>query len=343
MLHVLLGATCNNNCVFCMEADRSARRRHIQGQSRADIHRMMADYPARDEILFTSGEPTLNPDLPDHIRQARAMGYQTIGLITNARRLAYPSYAADLVAAGLNKVTVSIHGHQARLHDGLTRTRGAFEQTLAGLRNLAALRPARRLDLHTSTVVVRRNMPHLGAIHDLLSGLGVDRMVFNIMMAKGRGVEKIDLLMARYSDVAAEFRSLADGLNPEERRAVSLADIPACTVTGLALELVGDQEPFDQFEPSGSSGIGGLGTDALAQGAAGEAGCTLVDRSTGQPDLEGDADYYLTSRELKDRLLRIKRPECDACRHAARCPGVWEAYVEHFGWSEFEPVTGQEP
>jgi cyclic pyranopterin phosphate synthase len=341
MLHVLLGADCNNNCVFCMEADRRARRRRIAAQSPGDVQRMLDDYSQRDEVLFTSGEPTLNPRLPEHIAAARQRGYRTIGLISNARRLAYAGYAARLLDAGLNKVTVSIHGHQARLHDGLTRSRGAFAQSLAGLDNLVALRRAgRRLDLHTSTVVVRRNLPHIAAIHALLAGRGVDRMVFNAMMAKGRGAEKIGLLMARYRDVAAAFAALAQRLDAEQRRAVCLADIPACTAAGLAFALVGEQEPFDQFETTGSSGISGVDTSALAAGRAGAAGSELARRAAGRPALRADADYYLTSRQLKDRLHRIKRPACRDCRHDARCPGVWQAYVEHFGWDEFEPLRG---
>jgi hypothetical protein len=93
------------------------------------------------------------------------------------------------------------------------------------------------------------------------------------------------------------------------RRALTLARQLGQATVARGVE----QEPFDPFETTGSSGISGM---------------------------DPAADYYLTSRQLKDRLHRIKRPACRDCRHDARCPGLWQAYVEHFGWDEFEPLRG---
>ncbi|MBM4372391.1 MAG: radical SAM protein, partial [Deltaproteobacteria bacterium] len=142
MLHVLTGADCNNSCIFCMEADRAARRRAVLAQTPADLRAAIRGYPARDHVLFTSGEPTLNDALPDLVGEAAAAGFHTVALITNGRRLAYTAYTELLLRRGLNRVTVSIHGPDAVVHDGLTGVRGSFDQTLRGLRNLAAARPA---------------------------------------------------------------------------------------------------------------------------------------------------------------------------------------------------------
>ena len=60
--------------------------------------------------------------------------------MTNARALSIQRYAAGLVKAGINRFYVSIHGHTAKLHESLVRTPEAFEQTVAGIRNVAALK-----------------------------------------------------------------------------------------------------------------------------------------------------------------------------------------------------------
>ncbi|MBM4373094.1 MAG: hypothetical protein FJ098_15675, partial [Deltaproteobacteria bacterium] len=242
----------------------------------------------------------------------------------------------------LNRVTVSIHGPDAVVHDGLTGVRGSFDQTLRGLRNLAAARPARRLELHTSSVVVRRNLPHLAALRHLLEELAVDRMCFNVMMAKGRGLERLETLMPRYRDVAGTFRALVAPLSVEARRRVSLADIPRCCVRGIPVEVVGEQERFQQFERTDSLGVSGIAHEDLGARAAGDgpdrdAARRLLERSAAA-DLAGDGRYYLTTRELKDGLLRTRRDLCSECRYDAVCPGVWTAYTEAWGWDEFEPV-----
>ncbi len=361
MLHVLTGPGCNNNCVFCMESDRAGRARHVRGQTAADIRAALDAYPQRDEVLFTSGEPTLNPELPQYVAWARAAGYRTIGLISNGRRLAYGRYAAELVRLGLNKVTLSIHAHEPRLHDALVRSPGAFAQAVRGLERLVELKRTTRLDLHTSTVVVKGNLPYVQAIHDFLVGHGVERLCFNVLMAKGRGAERFRFLMPRYSAIAARFQALAAALTPAARRRVTLADIPRCTVRGLALEVVGDQERFDQFERQGSLGLAGVvhedlqalsaampaDADPTPRGAPGRAGPAagaapaaaerLLVRSAGA-DLEADGRYYLTTRELKDDLLRLYLPTCAACAARPRCAGIWRVYAENYGTAEFVPL-----
>jgi len=110
----------------------------VRAQSRDDIRAMIATYPEHDEILFTSGEPTLNPDLAGVRGLAKEKGFRRDRLITNGRRLAYPSFLASLLEAGVNRITVSIHGHNAALHDSLTRTPGSFEHTHAALQSWRA-------------------------------------------------------------------------------------------------------------------------------------------------------------------------------------------------------------
>ncbi len=338
MLHVLAGAHCNNHCVFCMESDREGRRRHVSSQTPGDIRRFIEAHPGRGEVLFTSGEPTLNPDLDRYVEWARAAGYRTIAVITNGRRLSQPKYAAALLARGVNKLTLSVHAAEPELHDELTRSRGAFRQTLRGLENLAALRRrGARFDLHTSTVVVRANLPRLREIHRLLRRFDVDRMCFNVMMVKGFGRERFGELMPRYSDVVAEVAGLVRGLPREELVRIALADVPPCVTVELPEEVRAAQERFVQFEKSGSVGISDTDLERVAGSGADVPLARLV-RRAGAAELSGDDAYYVTDRDSKDDILRIKRELCEDCAMSSACPGVWRGYVEAFGWSELVPV-----
>ncbi len=348
MLHVLVGATCNNNCIFCMESDRGRRRTHILSQSADDIRRMIESYPEKTEILFTSGEPTLAPRLPDYITSAHTAGYRTIALISNGRRLSYPEYTRHLIECGLNKITVSIHGHRPEIHDSLTRTGGSFLQTVRGLENLAREKRRRPLDLHSSTVVVGRNLPYLVDIYEFLRDKSVDRMVFNVLMLKGRGLDHIGTLMPTYRQIASKLHELAQRISAADRQRVTVADIPRCTALGLPFDIVGDQERFSQFEPSQSLGVEGLSMEDLrrmqAEGSNKMLQASLLDVvSEGEGCLEEDSEYYLTTRELKDGLMRTKRPLCSTCIHEPGCPGVWEGYTARYGWDEFISVQADGP
>ena len=255
MLHVLIGAGCNNNCLFCMEADRRRRAARWSGQSPADVRAMIASYEGRDEILFTSGEPTLDPDLLAYVSFAKERGYRTIGLITNGRRLAYADYVKRLVDSGITRVTVSIHGHQPNLHDGLTRCPGSFGQTLAGLDQLVRVQRSHGIQIHTSTVITQRTLPYLRDIFRLLTARGVDLVVYNVMMAKGRGAVHAARLMPRYGEVVRRVGALCARVDRAHLRRLRVEDLPPCFGRLLPAIVRGDPEEYEQFEESGSTGL----------------------------------------------------------------------------------------
>ncbi len=68
-------------------------------------------------------------------------------------RLSDRVHLEDLRDAGLTSCFVSIHGPEASVHDWLTRSPGAFDQTCAGLANLDGL----GIPFVTNTVICRQN------------------------------------------------------------------------------------------------------------------------------------------------------------------------------------------
>ena len=62
-------------------------------------------------MIFTGGEPTLHPALPELIAFADRQGH-IVGLNTNGRRLAERAYGRELVRAGLNHVQIPLASHQ---------------------------------------------------------------------------------------------------------------------------------------------------------------------------------------------------------------------------------------
>jgi cyclic pyranopterin phosphate synthase len=299
--HVLAGDACNNRCLFCMEGD-TAR---LHGVTPERVRQLLHAHASEGEVMFTSGEPTLNPRLPDYVGWARACGYGRIGLTTNARRLGYEPYARRLLDAGLNHVVVSIHGDDARTHDAQTRAPGSFVQTLAGLEVLARLRPGRALTVHTSTVVGRRNVARLSDLYWLLRSFAVDQCVFNVMQPLGRAQPLARSLVAPYSEVVPAFGRLAREVGGG-RPPVFLVDVPACTTEGLPAQARGWVEcaVFTEFGREGAR-----------------------ERQT---------------RVDKEQTNRVKRAECARCVHDAACLGVWRSYVEVHGWDELVPVAARE-
>ncbi len=332
MLHLLTGAKCNNNCLFCMEQDRQARAAHVGGQRLEDLRAMLAHHEDREEVLFTSGEPTLNPDLLKLVQWASEEGYRTIGLITNGRLLAYPGVARRLVARGINRVTVSIHGHTARLHDSLTRTPGSHAQSRAALSNLLRLRAAGgqrgRLEVRTATVITRRNLPHMGAVLASLSRGAPDKHVLNMVMPVGRAARRFRTIVPRYTEVARALASLAE-TSPAWLPRAALVDMPVCVGRSLPPSLWGEPEAFTQYEAVGSSGL----QEHCPGADAGEDGATVAGE---------ERDYYPTGRARKDLVLREQEGPCRECAARPVCAGVYRRYVEARGHGELTPISADE-
>jgi MoaA/NifB/PqqE/SkfB family radical SAM enzyme len=314
-LHVSIGAVCNNNCVFCMEEDRDARYENNSAMTRERVRWMLEQHRGAEEVCFTSGEPTTRPELPDFVAWAKALGYPRISTMTNGRRLSHLPYAASLAKAGMNRFYVSIHGHEKKLHEGLTRTPDSFEQTVEGIRSVAKLKRF-GVELHTSTVVTKRNLPSMLDIYRFLRALGVDQVVFNVMQANGRAETNFEHIFPRYSEIASTFRRFLEEVG-EDRPMAFLVDIPLCTTEGIADFNRGYVERYVHYDTERYATVGSAtrsGTEEQRRG------------------------LVMVSRDDLDEARRVKRPACATCKYDRACEGVWSVYAANYGWDEMSPV-----
>jgi cyclic pyranopterin phosphate synthase len=317
-LHISIGAVCNNNCIFCMEEDREGRYVNNSAMTPERVKWMLEKHRGAEEVCFTSGEPTTRPELPDFVKWAKALGYSRISIMTNGRRSGHFPYAVALAKAGMNRFYISIHGHTKKLHEGLTRTPESFEQTVAGLDSIAKLKRY-GVELHTSTVITDRNVPHMTEIYKFLREHGVDQVVFNVMQANGRANTYFDQIFPKYTVIAGEFRKFLSEMASagEKRPQAFLVDIPLCTTEGVPDFNRGYVEKYSHYE--------------IAERAS-----LLVDRPA-ESSPEGRGLVVLTRSDLDD-AERSKRPECASCAYGAQCEGVWNNYTKRYGWDEMIPV-----
>ena len=329
-LHVCLGTECNNNCLFCMEEERGKRRTKLGKVDTEAVLAMLASEPDRAEVMFTAGEPTLRPDLPDLLRRTRALGYGNIGLISNGRRLAYKAYLIQLLDAGLQHLIVSVHGPDAAIHDGLTRTPGSFTQVAMALANIRATRnEGRRYRFSTSTVLNRRNLAVLPDLVRFLGGFEPDEIVFNAIQPQGRGERYFQQLVPRYSEMVEAVRQ---ALEPAESLGmrIRLLDIPPCVTRSLPESVVGFVEAHRHFEPDSSGAIESV---PLWRREAPELRSENSGESTG---------FAMVTKEVVDEFLRGFGPSCDRCAVRRNCEGIWKSYSEAFGFEEFVPFETSE-
>ena len=112
-LRISVTDRCNLRCTYCMPAEVFGpdyaflpRAELLSFEEMERLARVFVGLGVQ-KLRITGGEPTLRRDLPDLLaRLSRIDGVQDIAMTTNG--LLLPRYAADLKAAGLRRVTVSL-------------------------------------------------------------------------------------------------------------------------------------------------------------------------------------------------------------------------------------------
>lgn len=172
---------CNNDCAHCYNARARSYPELDTRQWKLLLDKLWK--LGVPHIVFTGGEATLRNDLPELIAHAESNG-QITGLNTNARRLSNEKYVQELVEAGLDHLQITVESCDEGIHDGMMRTKGAFRQTLHGLRNALAS----PLYVMTNTTMLRTNVHKIPETLDLLADLGVPTVGLNALIYSGHGL-----------------------------------------------------------------------------------------------------------------------------------------------------------
>ena len=172
---------CNNDCAHCY----NARERNFPELSTDQWKNILDELLAVGipHIVFTGGEATLRNDLPELIAHAENNG-QITGLNTNARRLADERYMQKLVEAGLDHVQITVESCDEQIHDEMMRAKGAFRQTIQGLKNVLAS----PLYVMTNTTMLRTNVHRIPDTLDFLADIGVPTIGLNALIYSGQGL-----------------------------------------------------------------------------------------------------------------------------------------------------------
>ncbi len=176
---VRLTKRCNNGCLFCLDSD-SHDGSAIPPETVEDRIREGRDQGGQ-RLILSGGEPTIHPLFIDFLRLGRKLGYTWLQTVTNGRMFAYRKFANGALAAGLNEATFSMHGHTPELHDYLVGVKGAYEQAMAGMRNLLG-----RCVVNVDVVLSAVNIPHLREILEFYIDLGIHEFDLLHMIPFGR-------------------------------------------------------------------------------------------------------------------------------------------------------------
>jgi len=181
-----------------------------------------------DAVNIHGGEPTSFKNFLDILKVIKSLGYPSVILQTNGRRMCQPEFVRRLKELNVSLAVISLHGSTSLVHDWLTKAKGSFSEAIEGIRNAIDLGIAVR----TNTVICRQNITQLVQIIDLLNELGVKFVNISNIHPVGTAFKNFDTVVPNVKETTywvtrAAQRALETNLT------LTLEGFPYCVVPGF--------------------------------------------------------------------------------------------------------------
>jgi len=303
---IITGFSCNCRCKFCMNMDERKFNKTTQQIAREMI---LARKHGKTHLSLFGGENSIRPDFIHLVKIAKMVGFKEIATDTNGRMFAYKDFAKKIFDAGLTDIYFSIHGHNAKIHDGLTGIPGAFEQLRQGIENVRSL-GFKNFGSHTT--IVKQNFRFLPKIADFIIRCGIRSAEFLYVIPALGGAKKFFYeLVPKISEAAPYIKTCLDEGIKRNIKEWNISHVPLCL-------FIGYEDQINQPD--------------------------TIRTKTGL--IKAETTYFTDSRAARyDKTPHVSVTErahtskCLSCRLKKICLGPWKEYTRMYGDDELVPIS----
>ena len=175
---------CNNACAHCYNEPGRMKTLMPLEQWKKVLDKL--EDIAVPHVVFTGGEPTLVPFLPELVKYADDLGIVT-GLNTNGRLLRDDGLTEKLAEGSLDHIQITLESVHASVHDAMVCSPGAWEETVAGIKN--ALKHGIYVNTNTTLLKNNTSVQEVETLVNFLNDLGVKTVGLNVLIYSGKGKE----------------------------------------------------------------------------------------------------------------------------------------------------------
>ncbi len=323
-VEINLGKTCNGACLFCLDGEPSERDRAFMpwDELQSELRRWRQNGHA--SVGFLGGEPTVYPHIVPAVAHAAELGYDRIAVATNGLVLHDLERCESLVAAGLTRVTLSMHGHTAALEDRLTGLSGAFDKKCQAIGHLRAHRDRGKLrdGLSVNAVLNEHNYRHLPRLlRFFFDELQLVDFRVNFIRPEGRAARDQGLT-PRFTDVVPQLMKAVVLNEHHFMKVFTFAGMPLCVLPDELLSAT------HLLRKSLGDVYRDLATDCSIRSEGYDDGVSKVEG--------GRARFNWQDRKRRD--LKHQAEVCGRCEARAICEGVWRDYLELHGAGELSAL-----
>lgn len=179
-----LTRSCALACQHCRAE--AQPKRHPMELDTAECFRVLRELTRFDTppiVVLSGGDPFMRRDLFDIVARGVELGL-TVSVSPSATALATEARLRRLVDLGVSRVSFSLDGPNAEVHDAFRGFAGTFDRTLAMFERAREV----GLEFQVNTTITRQTWPHLPEMVDLVAKHGAVLWDLFLLVPVGRGL-----------------------------------------------------------------------------------------------------------------------------------------------------------
>lgn len=292
---------CFDNCLFCSLGDQI---RKFKGEfvSCNDIQKKLIQFSRRrfNHVTFTGGEPTLHPDFIEILQFAKQLDYKIfVGSIGGL--FASKEFCRNTLPY-IDEICLSLHGHNAKLHNFHTRNKISFKILRKSLENIEEI-PEGLYGL-VNIVVTKYNFDFLEKIIDFVGYYSkIKQILISNLAPEGDGLHNFKELAMPITKMKEKIEKIVN-LTQKQAKIVRFFGLPLCALKN-----------YENFS-----------NDIWWSPRAG------IDKWN-----RNGKTYLKTTLYYRPTRSRIKTKKCYNCLKQDVCGGIFKKYREIFGDTELDP------
>lgn len=178
-LNVSINYFCNQKCFFCVDNNKS-----FLNFLKNDIDKKVFDAISNwiglyENIVFTSGEPTLNKNFWEYIKYAKKSAYKNISMISNWSTLNDENIRKRILDSWLDEIIISIHWLWI-LHDIMVWVKWRFDKLIKGLVKFID-ENNKKVKISLSFVMTKQNYKFLSKYIYFFDKLWINQIIINTL------------------------------------------------------------------------------------------------------------------------------------------------------------------
>lgn len=298
-LVIFAGYKCNNNCIFCINTN---KREIPSPKTQKILEEIFKAGKNKIDILeIIGGEPTIRKDFLKLVGAAKKSGIKDIVISTNGRMFSDLNFAKKAIEAGLNTIIFSVHGHNAQLHDSLTRVSGSWDELVKGIKNLKKLGFR---NINGNTTIVKQNIKYLIDIGKFYIENKIKYVEFIFVDPNYGGAhDNFYQQVPKISEAAPYIYQVLDYGLKKGYNKWNIRYVPLCY-------FINYPQQVSEINESEIFYVRHIAPDFIN-------------------------NNVLLSRKI---LARKKTDRCRGCKLFNICEGLWIEYLKHYGDSELKPI-----